>query len=109
MFINFYFTACSPYKKGKTAFMGSIPIDEEGVPYCPVSTYTSDPIRDKKLEAAKQEIISLKKEHNNFNAMFELIADTNPAIREMLRKKKEAATAGTSRELSSEYYDICGL
>ncbi|VVB13747.1 unnamed protein product [Arabis nemorensis] len=97
-------------REGKMTFTGSIPIDEEGVPYCPISSYASDPIRDKKLELAEQEIKSLKEDNrvlkedsNSFNEIF-VIGATNPAIAEMMQKKREATTTrgeGTSETLTN--------
>ncbi|VVB07279.1 unnamed protein product [Arabis nemorensis] len=112
-------SACSSYQKGEDGFHGFIPIDEEGVPYCLIPSYASDPIRDKKLELAEQEIKSLKKDNhilkedsNSFNEMFAILASTNPAIAKMMRKKKEAATtrgertSGTSNDFVSGLFDM---
>ncbi|VVB10353.1 unnamed protein product [Arabis nemorensis] len=98
------------------AFTGSIPIDEEGVLYCPISSYASDPIREKKLELAEQEIKSLKEDNcilkeasNSFYEMFAILGATNPMIAEMMRKKRETATTRGEGTSGTSNYFVSGL
>ncbi|VVB10071.1 unnamed protein product [Arabis nemorensis] len=106
-------------RKGKMAFTGSILIDEEGVSYCPISSYAYDPIREKKLELAEQDIKSLKEENriikkdsNSFNEMFTILGATNPTIAEKMRKKRETTTtrgegtSGISNYFVSRLFDM---